>query len=296
MKPGILHFCRKWILTRFSGWPKPARATKAQVLQMSSYLSLRFAPRWKHLFPPWREFQKYINISLCFLVQVANFSTMEESTTELEEKSAREWDDIIPEDQRRKIEEEEKQREMEDIFMLPRSRSSNKRVCGEVGGWGGGGHLPILSTEQRSRAPPLALFRLGPTTATATPPNRSIVRQARRARQMTATTTRSRRSEADREHARTTWRVSRMQRSAGERLLSAQIRVASSPVLITLPLTGLSKHTKSLELHLNGKLVNDLCIEHQTLVMRHKWRTESFWQTRPAWRPSPETQSWSTNL
>lgn len=53
---------------------------------------------------------------------------MEESTQELEEKPVREWDDIIPEEQRRKIEEEEKQREMEDIFMLPRSRSSNKRV------------------------------------------------------------------------------------------------------------------------------------------------------------------------
>lgn len=62
------------------------------------------------------------------LVQVANFSSMEESTPELEEKRIREWDDIIPEEQRRKIEEEEKQREMEDIFMLPRSRSSNKRV------------------------------------------------------------------------------------------------------------------------------------------------------------------------
>ncbi|TWW76353.1 Chromodomain-helicase-DNA-binding protein 2 [Takifugu flavidus] len=60
--------------------------------------------------------------------KVANFSTMEESTPELEEKSVREWDNIIPEDQRRKIEEAEKQREMEDIFMLPRSRSSNKRA------------------------------------------------------------------------------------------------------------------------------------------------------------------------
>lgn len=59
---------------------------------------------------------------------------MEESTPELEEKAVREWDDIIPEDQRRKMEEEEKQREMEDIFMLPRSRSSNKRVRGEEGG------------------------------------------------------------------------------------------------------------------------------------------------------------------
>uniref|UniRef100_A0A671X6F2 Chromodomain helicase DNA binding protein 2 n=1 Tax=Sparus aurata TaxID=8175 RepID=A0A671X6F2_SPAAU len=60
--------------------------------------------------------------------KVANFSSMEESTPELEGKSIREWDNIIPEEQRKKIEEEEKQREMEDIFMLPRSRSSNKRA------------------------------------------------------------------------------------------------------------------------------------------------------------------------
>ncbi|XP_047245697.1 chromodomain-helicase-DNA-binding protein 2 isoform X2 [Girardinichthys multiradiatus] len=60
--------------------------------------------------------------------KVANFSSMEETTQEFEEKPMREWDDIIPEEQRRKIEEEEKQREMEDIFMLPRSRSSNKRA------------------------------------------------------------------------------------------------------------------------------------------------------------------------
>ncbi|XP_051953610.1 chromodomain-helicase-DNA-binding protein 2-like isoform X4 [Xyrauchen texanus] len=58
--------------------------------------------------------------------KVANF-TMDESTPELEEKPVRDWDDIIPEDQRRKMEEEQKQKEMEDIYMLPRSRSSNKR-------------------------------------------------------------------------------------------------------------------------------------------------------------------------
>uniref|UniRef100_A0AAQ5XV96 Helicase C-terminal domain-containing protein n=1 Tax=Amphiprion ocellaris TaxID=80972 RepID=A0AAQ5XV96_AMPOC len=60
--------------------------------------------------------------------KVANFSSMEETAPEFEEKPIREWDDIIPEEQRRKIEEEEKQREMEDIFMLPRSRSSNNDV------------------------------------------------------------------------------------------------------------------------------------------------------------------------
>nr|XP_040017925.1 chromodomain-helicase-DNA-binding protein 2 isoform X1 [Gasterosteus aculeatus aculeatus] len=60
--------------------------------------------------------------------KVANFSSMEESAPEFVDKSIREWDDIIPEEQRRKVEEEEKQREMDDIFMLPRSRSSNKRA------------------------------------------------------------------------------------------------------------------------------------------------------------------------
>ncbi|XP_028813134.1 chromodomain-helicase-DNA-binding protein 2 isoform X1 [Denticeps clupeoides] len=59
--------------------------------------------------------------------KVANF-TMDESAPELDERPARDWDDIIPEEQRRKVEEEEKQKEMEDIYMLPRSRSSNKRA------------------------------------------------------------------------------------------------------------------------------------------------------------------------
>uniref|UniRef100_A0A673G9W7 Chromodomain-helicase-DNA-binding protein 2-like n=1 Tax=Sinocyclocheilus rhinocerous TaxID=307959 RepID=A0A673G9W7_9TELE len=59
--------------------------------------------------------------------KVANF-TMDESTPDLEERHIRDWDDIIPEEQRRKVEEEQKQKEMEDIYMLPRSRSSNKRV------------------------------------------------------------------------------------------------------------------------------------------------------------------------
>ncbi|KAG9332116.1 hypothetical protein JZ751_015834 [Albula glossodonta] len=59
--------------------------------------------------------------------KVANFSTMEESMPELEAPPVRDWDDIIPEDQRRRLEEEEKQKEMEDIYMLPRSRSSNKK-------------------------------------------------------------------------------------------------------------------------------------------------------------------------
>lgn len=70
---------------------------------------------------------------LSHLCQVANFSTMEESMPELEEKPMRDWDDIIPEEQRRKVEEEQKQKEMEDIYMLPRSRSSNKKVWARPG-------------------------------------------------------------------------------------------------------------------------------------------------------------------
>ena len=53
---------------------------------------------------------------------------MEENGPELQDKNIRDWDDIIPEDQRRKLEEEERRREMDDIFLLPRSRSSTKRV------------------------------------------------------------------------------------------------------------------------------------------------------------------------
>uniref|UniRef100_A0A8D2LVY1 DNA helicase n=1 Tax=Varanus komodoensis TaxID=61221 RepID=A0A8D2LVY1_VARKO len=60
--------------------------------------------------------------------KVANFTTMEEEEAELEEKSQRDWDDIIPEEQRKRVEEEERQKELEEIYMLPRIRSSAKKV------------------------------------------------------------------------------------------------------------------------------------------------------------------------
>uniref|UniRef100_A0A8B9Z9S3 DNA helicase n=1 Tax=Buteo japonicus TaxID=224669 RepID=A0A8B9Z9S3_9AVES len=59
---------------------------------------------------------------------VANFATMEEEETELDERSQKDWDDIIPEEQRKKVEEEERQKELEEIYMLPRIRSSTKKV------------------------------------------------------------------------------------------------------------------------------------------------------------------------
>uniref|UniRef100_A0A8C0J7M8 Chromodomain helicase DNA binding protein 2 n=1 Tax=Chelonoidis abingdonii TaxID=106734 RepID=A0A8C0J7M8_CHEAB len=58
----------------------------------------------------------------------ANFATMEEEETELDERSQKDWDDIIPEEQRKKVEEEERQKELEEIYMLPRIRSSTKKV------------------------------------------------------------------------------------------------------------------------------------------------------------------------
>nr|XP_056722084.1 chromodomain-helicase-DNA-binding protein 2 [Euleptes europaea] len=60
--------------------------------------------------------------------KVANFSTMEEEEAELEERSQKDWDEIIPEGQRKKVEEEERQKELEEIYMLPRIRSSAKKA------------------------------------------------------------------------------------------------------------------------------------------------------------------------
>ncbi|XP_023583579.1 chromodomain-helicase-DNA-binding protein 2 [Trichechus manatus latirostris] len=59
--------------------------------------------------------------------KVANFATMEDEE-ELEERPHKEWDEIIPEEQRKKVEEEERQKELEEIYMLPRIRSSTKKA------------------------------------------------------------------------------------------------------------------------------------------------------------------------
>ncbi|XP_059952867.1 chromodomain-helicase-DNA-binding protein 2 isoform X5 [Mesoplodon densirostris] len=59
--------------------------------------------------------------------KVANFATMEDEE-ELEERPHKDWDEIIPEEQRKKVEEEERQKELEEIYMLPRIRSSTKKA------------------------------------------------------------------------------------------------------------------------------------------------------------------------
>jgi len=54
---------------------------------------------------------------------------MDEDDIELEpERNSRNWEEIIPEVQRRKIEEEERQKELEEIYMLPRMRNCAKQV------------------------------------------------------------------------------------------------------------------------------------------------------------------------
>ncbi|XP_068031690.1 chromodomain-helicase-DNA-binding protein 1-like isoform X2 [Anomalospiza imberbis] len=61
--------------------------------------------------------------------KVANFSNMDEDNIELEpEQNLRNWEEIIPEVQRRRIEEEERQKELEEIYMLPRMRNCAKQI------------------------------------------------------------------------------------------------------------------------------------------------------------------------
>ncbi|XP_029428595.1 chromodomain-helicase-DNA-binding protein 1-like [Rhinatrema bivittatum] len=60
--------------------------------------------------------------------KVANFSTMEEDDFVEPEKIAKNWEQIIPQDQRRKLEEEEKERELQEIYLLPRMRNCAKQI------------------------------------------------------------------------------------------------------------------------------------------------------------------------
>uniref|UniRef100_A0A8D2LGL8 Chromodomain helicase DNA binding protein 1 n=1 Tax=Varanus komodoensis TaxID=61221 RepID=A0A8D2LGL8_VARKO len=61
--------------------------------------------------------------------KVANFATMDEDDIELEpDQNSRNWEEIIPEVQRRRLEEEERQKELEEIYMLPRMRNCAKQI------------------------------------------------------------------------------------------------------------------------------------------------------------------------
>uniref|UniRef100_A0A673HFX0 Chromodomain-helicase-DNA-binding protein 1-like n=1 Tax=Sinocyclocheilus rhinocerous TaxID=307959 RepID=A0A673HFX0_9TELE len=64
--------------------------------------------------------------------KVANFSMMEEEEIDMDtERDGRHdmnWDDIIPEEQRRRLEEEERQKELAEIYLLPRMRKCAKQI------------------------------------------------------------------------------------------------------------------------------------------------------------------------
>ncbi|XP_032068963.1 chromodomain-helicase-DNA-binding protein 1 isoform X2 [Thamnophis elegans] len=61
--------------------------------------------------------------------KVANFSNMDEDDIELDhEQNSRNWEEIIPEVHRRRLEEEERQKELEEIYMLPRMRNCAKQI------------------------------------------------------------------------------------------------------------------------------------------------------------------------
>uniref|UniRef100_A0A4W5NSC2 Chromodomain helicase DNA binding protein 1 n=1 Tax=Hucho hucho TaxID=62062 RepID=A0A4W5NSC2_9TELE len=61
--------------------------------------------------------------------QVANFSMMEEEEIVMDsERYHQGWDDIIPVAQRRRMEEEERQKELEEIYLLPRMRNCAKQI------------------------------------------------------------------------------------------------------------------------------------------------------------------------
>ncbi|RXN11828.1 chromodomain-helicase-DNA-binding 1 [Labeo rohita] len=61
--------------------------------------------------------------------KVANFSMMEDEEIDMDtERDDKNWDDIIPEEQRRRLEEEERQKELAEIYLLPRMRKCAKQI------------------------------------------------------------------------------------------------------------------------------------------------------------------------
>lgn len=61
--------------------------------------------------------------------KVANFSMMDDEEIDMDtDRNNRNWDDIIPEEQRRRLEEEERQKELAEIYLLPRMRKCAKQI------------------------------------------------------------------------------------------------------------------------------------------------------------------------
>uniref|UniRef100_A0A8C2CY39 Chromodomain helicase DNA binding protein 1 n=1 Tax=Cyprinus carpio TaxID=7962 RepID=A0A8C2CY39_CYPCA len=74
------------------------------------------------------ELSSTVGEELLSQFKVANFSMMEEEEIDMDtERDNKNWDDIIPEEQRRRLEEEERQKELAEIYLLPRMRKCAKQ-------------------------------------------------------------------------------------------------------------------------------------------------------------------------
>lgn len=66
--------------------------------------------------------------------KVASFAAFDEDTepspvtTNQNDDESKDWDEIIPENMRKKVEEEEKSKEMEDLYLPPRSRKTLQQI------------------------------------------------------------------------------------------------------------------------------------------------------------------------
>lgn len=47
---------------------------------------------------------------------------------DVQDEESKEWDDIIPEDYRKAVEDEERNKEMEDLYLPPRSRKTLQQI------------------------------------------------------------------------------------------------------------------------------------------------------------------------
>uniref|UniRef100_A0A672L281 Chromodomain-helicase-DNA-binding protein 1-like n=1 Tax=Sinocyclocheilus grahami TaxID=75366 RepID=A0A672L281_SINGR len=119
-------------------------AEGSEVCVKSRNINYYFKYLLYHHLPPvcWTPSQEAVSYMInaqlnnaCSILQVANFSMMEEEEIDMDtERDDRNWDDIIPEEQRRRLEEEERQKELAEIYLLPRMRKCAKQVSQSYSG------------------------------------------------------------------------------------------------------------------------------------------------------------------
>lgn len=66
------------------------------------------------------------------------------------DEESKDWDEIIPENLRKKVEEEEKNKEMEDLYLPPRSRKTLQQINQSDSDGGAGGKRKIKKENDES--------------------------------------------------------------------------------------------------------------------------------------------------